>query len=142
MDFEGDGDTYWIKAYKNGVFLNKPNEMNIAFDAGLSVGSNSDGLIFIPPIRELTNPVPDSIGVADEVSPWAPGDICKVEIHSISNNAFSFMSLVRDQILNGNNGIFGEPLANAQGNVTASDDSSVLGIFNVANVSTLEIEVQ
>ena len=30
----GSGDTYWIKSYKNGQFLNQPGEINIAFDAG------------------------------------------------------------------------------------------------------------
>ena len=30
-DLIGPGDTYWIKAYKNGQFLNKANELNLAF---------------------------------------------------------------------------------------------------------------
>lgn len=141
-DLEGLGDTYWIKSFKNGRFLDGPDELNLAYDAGFDVGVESDGLVFIPPIRELTNPMPDSIAVADEISPWAPGDICKVEIHSINNDAFEFMTLVRDQILNGDNGIFASPLANAQGNVTASDGSTVLGVFNIAKVSRREIVVQ
>ena len=37
-DFTGPGDTYWIKTWKNGTFLNKPNEINIAYDAGFSAG--------------------------------------------------------------------------------------------------------
>lgn len=141
-DFLGLGDTYWIKSYKNGVYLNKPEEINIAYEAGFDVGADSDGLVFIPPIRELTNPVPDSIEIADDISPWAPGDICRVEIHSISNSAFDFMERMRDQILNGNNGIFAEPLANSPSNIESSDDSKVLGVFNVATVKSKEIVVQ
>ena len=141
-DFEGIGDTYWIKTFKNGEFLNRPEEINIAYDAGFDQGAEADGLIFIPPIRELTNPYPDSTEVADEISPWTTGDICRVEIHSISNSTFGFMEIVRDQLINGNNGIFAEPLANAPGNIIASDGSDVLGAFNVAAVSSLEIIVE
>jgi len=46
-DFAGPGDTYWIKAYKNDKYLNKPNEINLAYDAGFSAGSNIDGITFI-----------------------------------------------------------------------------------------------
>ena len=35
-DIAVPGDIYWIKAYKNGSFLNKPNEINLAFDAGFA----------------------------------------------------------------------------------------------------------
>ena len=141
-DFEGKGDTYWIKTFKNGTFLNRPEEINIAFDGGFDQGAESDGLIFIPPIRELVNPVPDSTEVADELSPWSTGDICKIEIHSISNSTFAFMELVRDQLLNGRNGIFAEPLANSPTNIVASDGSVVLGAFNVAQVTSLEVEIE
>ncbi len=141
-DFTGSGDTYWIKSFKNGTFLNRPEEINLAFDGGFDQGAESDGLIFIAPIRELINPIPDSTEVADEVSPWMTGDVCKVEIHSISNSTFAFMELLRDQLLNGRNGIFAEPLANSPSNITASNGSDVLGAFNVAQVTSLEIVVE
>ena len=141
-DFEGKGDTYWIKAFKNGTFLNRPEEINLAFDGGFDQGAESDGLIFIPPIRELINPVPDSTEVEDDISPWTTGDICRVEIHSLSNSTFEFMELVRDQLLNGQNGIFAEPLANSPSNIVASDGSKVLGAFNVAHVTSLELLVE
>lgn len=141
-DFEGLGDTYWIKTFKNGEFLNRPEEINIAYDAGFDQGAEADGLIFIPPIRELTNPIPDSTEVADEISPWSTGDICRVEIHSISNSTFGFLEIVRDQLINGNNGIFAEPLANSPSNIVSSDGSDVLGAFNVAAVTSLELVVE
>jgi len=138
----GKGDTYWIKAFKNGNFLNLPSEINLAFDGGFDQGAQSDGLIFIPPIRELINPVPDSTETADELSPWNTGDVCKVEIHSISNSTFAFMELLRDQLLNGQNGIFAEPLANSPSNIMSSDGSPVLGAFNIARVSSLEVVIE
>ena len=62
-DLPGLGDTYWIKAFKNGSFLNKPEELNLAYDGGFDAGAEIDNLIFIPPIREQVNPEPDSADV-------------------------------------------------------------------------------
>jgi len=132
-DLEGLGDSYWIKTYKNGVFLNRPVEMNLAFDAGFDSGTPIDNITFIPPIRELTNPVDDELLAI----PYVPGDSVFVEIHSISNETFFFMETVRDQLLNSLNGIFAEPLANANGNiVNENGEAEVLGMFNVAAIST------
>ena len=51
----GEGDAYWLKVWKNGLFLNKPSEMYYFFDASFSQG-NGDGYPFIFPIRTLANP--------------------------------------------------------------------------------------
>ena len=134
----GLGDTYWIKTYKNGQFLNRPLEINIAYDAGFDSGGEVDGLIFIPPIRDLTNPIDDE-GFS---IPYEKGDVIRMEIHSISNDAFAFMEIMRDQLLNGLNGIFAEPLANTRGNIQSTGDLDVLGVFNVAAVSSLEKSVE
>ncbi len=135
-DLPGLGNTYWIKAYKNGMFLNKPEEINLAFDAGFDAGAEIDEFIFLPPIRELINPVPDSLDT--DVPPFTIGDHIRVEIHSINLSAFEFMTSVRDEILNGTNTIFATPIANAEGNVLAESGEKVLGIFNVAAVSSKE----
>lgn len=138
-DLPGVGDTYWIKTFKNGVFLNKADEINIAFDAGFDSGAETDGFVFIPPIRFLLNPEEDD-NPADslDIPSWVPGDHARVEIHSISNDAFGFMETMRDQLLNSDNGIFAEPLANTRGNVSASSGKTVLGVFNVAAISAAE----
>lgn len=136
-DFEGLGDTYWIKTFKNGQFLNKPGELNIAYDAAFDAGAQIDGLIFIPPIREFTNPVPDDVD--DLPSPWAVGDVIRVEIHSISQDAFSFMEVARDQMTNSQNTIFALPLANTSGNIeNLSTDEEALGVFVVSAITSLE----
>lgn len=127
----GLGDTYWIRTFANGDFLNSAQELNIAFDAGFDGGAGVDGIIFIPPIRELTNRL-DGNGLP---IPYIEGDTVLVEIHSISNEGFRFLETARDQISNGDNGLFSIPQANTRTNVTAEGGLTVLGFFNVAGVS-------
>ncbi|MDX1479884.1 MAG: DUF4249 domain-containing protein [Saprospiraceae bacterium] len=138
-DFAGRGDTYWIKTWKNGEYLNKGFEINIAYDAGFDPGAQVDGVVFIPPIRELINRVPDPGSDAPDnfdVPPYAIGDSIYVEIHSITPEAFAFMEIARDQINNGANTIFAIPLANPQGNVfDVETGEQLLGFFCVSAVS-------
>ncbi|NRB52473.1 MAG: DUF4249 domain-containing protein [Saprospiraceae bacterium] len=138
-DLVGLGDAYWIKTYKNGQFLNKPQEINLAFDAAFAPGAEADALIFIPPIREGVNRFPDpDTDDNDEVAPWNPGDSIRVEIHSITPTAFQFLTIARDQMTNGDNTIFAIPLANTKGNMKSSQaDEDVLGMFNMAAVARL-----
>ena len=137
-DFPGQGDAYWIKTYKNGQFLNKPIEMNLAFDAAFDSGSSVDGVVFIDLIRELINRFPDEDNPEDdfEIPPYAPGDSIRVEIHSITEDAFDFLNIAKEQMTNGDNTIFALPLANTKSNVTNVDSGdSALGFFNVSKVS-------
>jgi len=125
-DLEGLGNTYWIKTYKNGKYLGQPLELNIAYDAAIDAGADVDNIIFIPPIREGVNELDDeNIPLA-----WNPGEVIKVEIHSISNEAFTFLEVARRQILNGLSTIFAEPLVNTDGNISSSDGKEVLGARN------------
>jgi len=133
-DPQGQGDAYWIKTFKNGNFLNRPIEMNISVDGAFDGGSGIDGLIFIPPVRELVNPVDDELLVI----PWEPGEEIRVEIHAISRDAFRFLEIARDQMTNGLNGIFSLPLANTRSNIVSSDGTNVLGYFNVASVTSAQ----
>lgn len=130
----GLGDTYWIKTFYNGEYLDKSQELNIAYDAGFDAGTGIDGLIFIPPVREFVNRLDEDLLSI----PYEVGDTVRVEIHSISNQAFNFLEIARDQINNGDNGIFSIPLANARTNITADDGSQVLGFFNVSAVESKE----
>ena len=61
-DLLGLGNSYWIKSFKNDTFLNRPSEINIAFDASFDAGGEVDNLIFIPPIRDNINPNDDDGG--------------------------------------------------------------------------------
>jgi len=92
-DPEGPGDAYWIKAWKNGEYLNLPSEINISYDAGGSPGAVVDGLVFIQPIRDGINPF-DQDENDDFLSPYEPGDSVYVELHSINYNSYLFLNEV------------------------------------------------
>ncbi|MEL7145207.1 MAG: DUF4249 domain-containing protein [Bacteroidota bacterium] len=141
-DFPGSGDTYWIRTYKNGIELRKPDEINIAYDAGFSRGGNVDGVVFIQPIQDGVNPF-DEDPENDNTffAPYLVGDELYVEIHSISEPAFFFLNEVAIQTdrQGGFGALFAQPLANVSTNIVNADpnsDESVLGFFNVAMVSS------
>jgi hypothetical protein len=138
VDLEGPGDTYWIRSYKNGEFLNKPSEINIAFDAGFTAGSVVDGITFIQPVRDGVNPF-DQDEDDNFLSPYDPGDSLYVEIHSISNEAFIFLNelAIQTDRPGGFAELFAQPLSNVPTNiVNLTNEENVLGFFNVAAVSS------
>lgn len=137
-DLLGEGNTYWIKTYKNGTLLNKPSELNIAFDAGISTNTSNDGQSFIPPIRFRINPS----DVDDDDQPlaaYSPGDSIYVEIHSITLSAYNFLSEVSASTdrQTGVGSLFSTPLTNVSTNVTSNNPngSPVVGFFNTSAVS-------
>ncbi len=131
----GLGDTYWIRTYKNGVFLNKPQEINIAYDAGPAAGSEVDGLIFITPIREAINPITDD----DDLPPFDLGDTIRVEIHSLTPEAFTYLERTFFQLTLGDAALFAEPPANVPTNISSSlATENPQGFFVVSEVSSLE----
>lgn len=139
----GLGDTYWIKAWKNGVFLGKPGEMNMAFDAGFSAGQSVDGQVFILPIRrDFVSPLDENPEKANEfLPPYRVGDSLYVEIHSLDPVAYEFLYGVyfHTNRPGGFAELFSTPLANATTNVKSINENSatpVAGFFNVAAVSS------
>lgn len=143
-DFSGEGDAYWIKTYKNGAFLNKPQEMNLVWDAAFTPGSGVDGVIFITPIRQNINRIPDSGDDAvddSDTPPWALGDSINIEIHSLNPESFLFLEQAFTQMTLGDAGIFAEPPANVPSNiVTVNSEESAdqaIGFFNVSAVSSM-----
>lgn len=137
-DLEGRNDNYWIKAYKNGVLLNRPDEITLAYDAGFSAGGNFDGVTFITPIRRSINPFElDDNDLA--LSPYKPLDSVYVEIHSITLQAFNFMNEVAIQTdrPGGFAELFATPLSNVSTNITnMSGNRKVLGFFCTSSVSS------
>lgn len=135
----GTGDTYWIRSYKNGVPLNKPSEINIAYDAGFSAGGSFDGITFIPPIRAVN---PNDVDEDDmPLSPYVIGDSLYVEIHSITYESFTFLSqvIVQTNRPGGFGELFSTPLANVSSNMirTSSGSLNAVGFFNVSAVEGL-----
>jgi hypothetical protein len=142
-DPAGVGDAYWIKAWKNGVFLGKPAELNMAYDAGFSAGQPVDGQDFLIPIRNgFTNPMDKVDGKQNEfIPPYKVGDSLSVEIHSLNPLAFDFLYGVYFQIARtgGFAELFAMPLTNSSTNLKSTDKNSttnVAGFFNVAAVSS------
>lgn len=126
-DFEGVGDTYWIRYKKNDTLNNDPGDLNIAYDASFSPGAGSDGLTFILPIRQSIN---DGL--------YQHGDKVEVELWSITNEAYLYLFQIRQESSNG--GIFAVPPANIPTNIINLDDNSdvkALGFFGISAVSSL-----
>lgn len=141
-DFEGAGDTYWIQASKNGQFLSKPNEINVAYDAGFSRGGNVDGIVFIQPIQNAVNPFDEDPDNNNQfLPPYLVNDELYVEIISISEPAFFFLNevIIQTDRAGGFGALFAQPLANVSTNIFPADESSdteVLGFFNVGAVTS------
>ena len=136
----GQGDAYWIKAWKNGQYLNKPSEINISYDAGGSPGAVVDGIPFIQPIRDGINPFEQDEN--DEfLPPYSPGDSVYVELHSINYDSYVFLSEVSIQTdrPGGFAELFAQPLANVSTNIKvvgeSADVTEAIGFFNVSAVS-------
>ena len=138
-DFEGEGDVYWIKSWKNGTLLTNPSELIIAYDAGFSEDGNADGSLFIQPIRDGMNPF--DLDEDDQlVAPYILGDSAYVEINSITPEAFFFLQQVQIQINRpgGFGELFATPLANVQSNIFSDDPTKkVVGFFCTAATSGL-----
>ena len=134
-DFPGLGDTYLIRTRWNDTLNQRPQELNLVFDATFDAGSDADGFTFIFPIRFRINRLDDD----GSPVPVEIGDRVAVDLWSISRPAFAFLSIAAEQIQNGDNGLFGVPVANSPGNIVRVDsEDRVLGIFNVAAVSSAE----
>ncbi|KAB7730452.1 DUF4249 family protein [Rudanella paleaurantiibacter] len=104
-DFPGAPDYYRIRFFRNGQLQNRPNDLITVYDAGFSSNGNTDGLLFIRPIRQSINPE----------RLYARNDTVRVEIQSITPEAFFFLAELRTQISNG--GLFATPPANVPTNI-------------------------
>ena len=130
-DFDGQNDTYWIRTTKNDTLINNPSNLSIAYDASFSPGAGSDGLLFILPIRQSIN---DGL--------YRHGDKTKVELWSITNEAYYYLFQIRQESANG--GIFATPPANIPTNIVNRDENSkvkAVGFFGISSVSSIEAVV-
>ena len=141
-DLPGIGNTYWIRAWKNEWLLNKPSELNIAYDAGFGAGQQVDGKVFHQTIRrDYLNPLEEREDRANYYyPPYDIGDSIYVEIHSIDPATYDYLSAVRTQTdrPGGFSELFAVPLANVTTNLHSVDPNSntaIGGFFNVAAVS-------
>ena len=118
-DFAGATDYYRVKFYRNGVLQNKPRNIITLKDASFPGSANTDGLVFIRPFRESINP--DSL--------YALNDSVRVELMSLTPEAFNFWQQFQQQITNG--GLFATPPANIPTNILNTNPAgrNAVGFF-------------
>lgn len=127
----GLADCYRLKAYKNGILFNEPNNLTVMFDSNFQKGSQGDGLMFILPVRSSISP-----------ELYVEGDSLKVELLSISEGQFDFYYQARQEINNA--GLFSRPAANIPSNVVNKNKNSAwqgAGWFGVSAISSKKIKI-
>lgn len=130
-DFFGIGDCYRLKTYKNGVLFNEPNNLTVIYDAGFQKGPQSDGLVFILPVRSSISP-----------ELYLNGDTLMLELLSISEAQFDFYSQARLEINNA--GLFARPAANIPTNLFNKNKAGKwqgAGWFGVSAVSRKMVRI-
>ena len=141
-DFVGVGNTYWIKSYRNNSFRNRPLEINLAFDAAFSEGNEVDGVPFTAPIRFFANRI-ETNNDDQILSPLAVGDTVRIEIHSVSQKAYTFLFEFADYVQDADPfaQLFASPFSDVDTNIEAIDkqgnELKAYGFFNVAMISSL-----
>ncbi len=128
----GAGDCYWIKSLKDGKpYKPEPAYFSIAYDAAYNAGAASDGLIFIMPIR-MSITIGELFSAADSVG---------VELHSITQETFTFLQLARQESVNG--GLFAVPSVNLPTNVRNMNPNgkAAVGFFGASAVSRAETRI-
>ena len=135
----GTGDAYLIRTTFNDTLLLNPSELNLAYDATFSPGTETDGITFIAPIRFSINKQNEDGGVV----PLESEDHLAVEIISLSDEAYLFLRIVQEQINNGGSGLFDLPVANTPGNIFELETQEpILGFFNVGASARAERTVE
>jgi hypothetical protein len=126
-DLPGEGNTYWIKTYRNDSFRGKIFEMNLAYDM-TQTPNKQDGGQFIWPIR---------YGALNDFNrPWETDDTARVEIHSITLETYYYLNQVYNESLN--QGLFATPPSNIPTNIFSYDPSKrvpLAGFFCMSAVS-------
>ncbi|MHB8260624.1 MAG: DUF4249 family protein [Bacteroidia bacterium] len=124
QDIRGQVNYYWIKAYKNGVFYNKPDNMDFFQDGGYA---GTDGNFIRPPYNFF--------GVIDNSKPYHRGDTCTIEIYSTDANTNDFLGQLQTQMTNAQSGLFAVTPQNVKTNVQqTSGTMPAIGWFNMAAV--------
>ncbi|MEM9896988.1 MAG: DUF4249 family protein [Bacteroidota bacterium] len=136
-DLIGLGDTYWIKGYKNGVFLDQPEYITTSFDGSFEE-STEDSILFIPPLRSSISPFEENEEGDGIAAPFVIGDSASVAILSINRDALLYLRSIAAQTdrQGGISELFSVPVTNLNGNITASTKERILGFFAMSDVAT------
>ncbi|RAK02700.1 uncharacterized protein DUF4249 [Larkinella arboricola] len=131
-DLPGQADYYWIRTYHNGKRLDGTNNIVVSYNGSFNGSADTDGLLFIQPIRWSINPE-DLYQMNDSV---------RVEVLSITPDAFYFFQQLSTQINNG--GLFASPPANVPTNIVNRNASGpkAVGFFGVSALSSRTARVE
>lgn len=131
FDFKGTRDFYWVKTWYNDT-LKSIDGSDIISDGAFS-GTGADGLMFIVPMRETINRQGD---------PYFVGDTIRMQLLSINEATFNFLSDVFTQLNNG--GLFATPLTNVRTNIINpnTNGEKALGWFVTSSVSTAGVRIK
>lgn len=125
QDPAGATDYFRIKYYRNGELQEKVKDLISLKDASLFASSGStDGLEFIRPVRRAINP--DSLYVLN--------DVVKVEVLSVTEDAYNFLQQVNRQL--SNVGLFATPAVNVPTNIIGTNGKPATGFFVTCAVSS------
>lgn len=132
-DLPGIGNHYWLKTFRNDTLLSDINNLNIAQDMGNN-SNGQDGDLFIYPVRFSQ--------LNEFLRPYVGGEKVRVEIHSISREAYYWFQLIVNESNNG--GLFATPPVNIMSNlfyINQNPKRGIAGFLNVAAVNAAEITV-
>ncbi len=125
-DIAGAVDYYYIRFYRNNKIQVRAQDIILAFNGAFRGGANTDGLMFIRPIRQSVNPE----------KLYALGDSVRVEMRSITVDGYAYWAGLKAQLQNA--GLFAAPPANVPTNVRNRNATgkTAVGFFLVSPVRT------
>lgn len=130
-DTAGATDYYWIKTYKNDIYFNQPEVINVVQDG--AGGAGSDGIQFIPPYAFFN--------VTPNKEAFYESDRCTMKIYSISAETYDFMQQMQTQMTTAQAGLFAVTPHNVHTNIKNSSGSGMkaIGWFNIGAVSEMTV---
>ncbi len=128
-DLAGQPDFNRIRFYRNDTLQNKIGDIILAYNGAFRGSADTDGLMFIRPIRQSANP--------DDL--YKLNDRVRVDIQSVTAEYFDFLDQVRTQI--GNSGLFAQPPANVPTNIMNANGKKATGFFVASAIRTRTVQV-
>ncbi|MEZ0540644.1 DUF4249 domain-containing protein [Fibrella arboris] len=125
-DLAGAADYYYIRFYRNGKLQVRTQDIILAYNGAFRGSADTDGLMFIRPIRRSINPE----------KLYALNDSVRVELRTITADGYLFWELLKAQLQNA--GLFATPPSNVPTNIRnqKTGGQAAVGFFLVSPVRT------
>lgn len=120
-----------IRFYRNDTLQNGSQKIILAYNGAFRGSADTDGLMFIRPIRQSVNP--ENLYQMD--------DRVRIDIQSVTGEYFDFMDQVNTQI--NNSGLFAQPPANVPTNIINANAKGrkATGFFVASAIRTRTAQV-